>query len=188
MRRRAASRRLLEYAYHISPPDLGLHLCLMEERRSKTRRKKEMLDLQELGVELIGLPDDQLDALELPDPLRDAVVKARRINQFEAKRRQVQYIGKLMRGVDVGPIRAMLDERGVRARREIAALRRIEAWRERLLGDPASLAQLAAEQPGADLSRLRTLLEAARRERAEGRAPHSTRELFRALRSLLERE
>lgn len=160
---------------------------MTEEHPSKTRRKKEMLELQELGVALTGLGDEQLDGLELPDALRDAVVEARRITQFEARRRQLQYIGKLMRGVDPGPIRAMLDEQGVRARREIAALRRVEAWRERLLAEPAGLAQLAAEQPAADLPQLRALIEAARRERAEGRPPHSSRELFRALRALLEK-
>lgn len=160
---------------------------MTEEIPSKTRRKKEMLELQELGVGLLGLADEQLDALDLPDALRDAVIEARRITQFEARRRQLQYIGKLMRRVDPAPIRAMLDEHGMRARRQSAALRRVESWRERLLNDPDSVAQLAAERPGADASRLRALIEAARTERAEGRPPHSSRELFRTLRSLLEK-
>ena len=73
---------------------------MTEETPSKTRRKREMLALQELGVELVGLDDEQLAALNLPDALRDAVVQARRITRFEARRRQLQYIGKLMRGVD----------------------------------------------------------------------------------------
>jgi ribosome-associated protein len=161
---------------------------MTEETPSKTRRKREMLVLQELGVELVGLDDEQLAALNLPDALRDAVVQARRITRFEARRRQLQYIGKLMRGVDPEPIRAMLDERRARAHRQGAVLRHIEAWRERLLTDREGLAGLLAEHPGANVSRLRTLIEAARRERAEARPPHSYRELFQALRDLLEKQ
>jgi ribosome-associated protein len=153
---------------------------------SKTRRKREMLALQELGVELAGLGDEQLAALDLPDVLRDAVVQARRITRFEARRRHFQYIGKLMRNVDPEPIRAMLDERRARAHGQDAALRRVEAWRERLLTDRDGLAKLLAEHPDADASRLRALIDSARRERAEAQPPHSSRELFRALRSLLE--
>lgn len=159
---------------------------MTEERTSKTRRKREMLELQELGVALLGLGDEQLDALELPDALRNALAQARRITQFEARRRQLQYIGKLMRSVDPRPIRAMLDEEKLRARRQTVVLRRVEAWRERLLANPDSLTQFAAEQPDADISELRTLVESARREHAEARPPHSYRELFRMLRTLLE--
>jgi ribosome-associated protein len=155
---------------------------------SKTRRKREMLALQKLGVELVGLGDQQLAALDLPDALRDAVLQARRITRFEARRRQLQYIGKLMRGVDPEPIRAMLDERRASAHRKTAVLRRIEAWRERLLTDPDGLAKLLTEQPGAEASRLRALIESARGERADARPPHSYRELFQALRTLLEKE
>jgi ribosome-associated protein len=152
---------------------------------SKTRRKTEMLELQELGVELVGLDDEQLAALDLPDALRDAVVQARSITRFEPRRRQLQYIGKLMRRVDPAPIRAMLDERRARAGGQNAVLRRVEAWRERLLTDRDGLAELLAEQPDANVSRLRALIESARTERAEARPPHSYRALFQALRDLL---
>ena len=158
---------------------------MADQNPSKTQRKKEMLELQALGVELVALDDPALDALELPDALREAVIQARRITGFEARRRQLQYIGKLMRRVDPGPIRAVLEDRRARARAETAAFRRAEAWRERLLSDPEGLAQLIAERPSADAPRLRALVESARRERAEARAPHSHKELFRALRDLL---
>jgi len=158
-----------------------------EETPSKTRRKKEMLALQKLGVELVGIADEQLAALDLPEALRDAVAQARRITGFEARRRQFQYIGKLMRGVDPGPIQAILEAQRTGARRQSAALRRVEAWRERLLSDPDALAELLAERPSADGARLRTLIESARRERGRAQPPHSSRELFRALRSLLEK-
>lgn len=158
---------------------------MAEQNPSKTRRKQEMLELQELGVELVGLDERALDALELPDALREAVIQARSVTSFEARRRQLQYIGKLMRRVDPGPIRAVLDERRAGARAEAAVFRRVESWRERLLNDPDSLAHLLAEHPSADPSRLRALVESARRERVETGAPHSYKELFRALRELL---
>ncbi len=157
-----------------------------EQPTSKTRRKKEMLALQELGVELVGLADEQLAALDLPEALRDAVTEARRITGFEARRRQLQYIGKLMRGVDPAPIRAVLDEQRDRARRQSAALRRAEAWRERLLNDPDALSELLLERPGANHARLCALIESARKERANAQPPRGSRELFRVLRSLLE--
>lgn len=156
-----------------------------EETPSKTRRKKEMLALQELGVELVGLADEKLAALDLPETLRDALVQARRITGFEARRRHFQYIGKLMRSVDPAPIQAMLAEQRARARRQSAALQRAETWRERLLVDPDALAELLAERPQADAKRLRTLVESARHERARAQPPHSARELFRVLREIL---
>jgi len=158
---------------------------MAEQNPSKTRRKQEMLELQELGVELVGLDERALDALELPDALREAVVQARSVTSFEARRRQLQYIGKLMRRVDPGPIRAVLDERRAGARAGAAVFRRVESWRERLLNDPDSLAHLLAEHPSADPSRLRALVESARRERMDAGAPHSYKELFRALRDIL---
>jgi len=156
-----------------------------EQPTSKTRRKKEMLALQELGVELVGLADEQLAALDLPEALRDAITEARRITGFEARRRHLQYIGKLMRGVDPAPIRAVLDEQRDRARRQSAALRRAEAWRERLLDHPDALAELLVERPGADHARLRAIIESARRDRANAQPPRGSRELFRVLREIL---
>ena len=182
----AGNGRALESAYHISLPDRISRSVTTEESPSKTRRKQQMLELQELGVELVSLDDDVLTALDLPDALRDAVTEARRITKHEARRRQLQYIGKLMRQVDPGPIRALLAERRARARGQTAVFRRVEAWRDRLLNDPNSLAQLLAECPAADASRLQSLVESARRERSEGGAAHGSRELFRTLRALLE--
>ena len=75
---------------------------------SKSQRKKEVHALQDLGVELVALSDERLAALELPERLRDAVLEARHITAREARRRQLQYIGKLMRQVDAEPIRAAL--------------------------------------------------------------------------------
>ncbi len=154
---------------------------------SKTQRKKAVHLLQALGEELIELNDDQLTAIELPEALREAVMAARRITKFEARRRQLQYIGKLMRRVEVEPIRAALDAMLARSRRQIAAHKRIEAWRERLLAGPGALDELLAEYPGADAQRLRTLVSGALRERDAGSPPRSYREIYHALRALIEK-
>jgi ribosome-associated protein len=152
---------------------------------SKTQRKKAVHLLQALGEELVELSDDQLAAIELPEALRDAVMAARRITKFEARRRQLQYIGKLMRRVEVEPIRAALDAMLAGSRRQIAAHKRIEAWRERLLAGPGALDELLAEFPGADAQRLHTLVRGALRERDAGNPPRNYRELYQALRALI---
>jgi len=154
---------------------------------SKTQRKMQVLALQDLGGELVALSEEQLARIELPERLRDAVMVARRITKFEAKRRQLQYIGKLMRGGEAAPIRAALDAALARSRRQVAAHKRIEAWRERLLAGPGAVNELLAEYPGADAQRLRALVRGALRERAESRPPRSFRELYQALRALIEK-
>ena len=154
---------------------------------SKTQRKRQVAGLQELGAELVALNEDQLAGIELPERLRDAVTDARRITAFEAKRRQLQYIGKLMRGVDAGPIRAALDAAHAHLRGDTAAHKLTEAWRERLLSDPDAVGELLAEFPGVDIRRLQALARAALRERTEGRPPRSYRALYQALRTLIEK-
>jgi ribosome-associated protein len=159
-----------------------------ERKPSKTRRKKAVHALQALGEELVALNEDQLAHIELPELLHDAVMEARRISGFEAKRRQLQYIGKLMRRVEAEPIRAALEAAQAPSRGEAAAHKRIEAWRERLLADPDALHALLAEYPQADGRGLRALARVALRERAEGRPPRAFRELYQALRALIERQ
>jgi ribosome-associated protein len=154
---------------------------------SKTQRKKQVAGLQDLGAELVALSEEQLARIELPERLRDAVMDARRIITFEAKRRQLQYIGKLMRSVEAGPIRAALDAALARSHREAATHKRTEAWRERLLSGPEAVGELLAEHPGADGRRLRALVRAALRERAENLPPRAFRELYQALRTLMEK-
>ncbi len=154
---------------------------------SKTRRKKQVAALQDLGAGLVALSEDQLARIELPERLRDAVMQARRITAFEAKRRQFQYIGKLMRGVEAEPIRAALDAALARSRGEAAAHKRVEAWREQLLADPGAVGELLAEYPGADGRQLRALVRTALRERTECRPPRAYRALYQELRALIEK-
>lgn len=154
---------------------------------SKTQRKKEVQALQELGAELVALNEEQLATIELPERLRDAVTEARRIRTFEARRRQLQYIGKLMRNLDPAPIRAALDAWQARSRTHTALLKRTEFWRERLLAEPGALGQLLAEYPQADAQRLRVLIRNALAEHSANQPPRSYRALFQALRALMEK-
>ncbi|HYY61229.1 MAG TPA: ribosome biogenesis factor YjgA [Burkholderiales bacterium] len=157
---------------------------MQDEPVSKTRRKKEMHELQALGVALVELADAQLDQMDLPDELGVAVREAKRIKSHEGKRRQLQYIGRLMREVDAEPIRAQLDAIAGQSAEAAARHRRLEALRERLIGDDGALTDYVASHAGADLQALRTLIRNARREQQEGRPPRAYRELFRLLKAL----
>jgi ribosome-associated protein len=156
------------------------------EKPSKTQRKKAVHELQDLGAELVGLSEDRLASLDLPERLRDAVVEARRITAHEARRRQLQYIGKIMRAVDAAPIRAALHGWRGQAGRDVAEHKRLEAWRERLVEEPDAVAGLLAEFPAADAQHLRALAQSAAREREAGQPPRAYRQLYQALRALLE--
>jgi ribosome-associated protein len=155
-----------------------------DEPVSKTRRKREMHELQSLGAALVALPETQLHEMQLESGLLEALLEARRIRSHEAKRRQLQYIGRLMREVDPEPIRARLAALEGGSARAAAAHRRLEALRERLLADDAALTRYAAEHPGADLQEIRALIRNARKEQKEGKPPRAFRELFRALKIL----
>jgi len=155
---------------------------MQDEIVSKTRRKKEMHALQSLGASLVDLSAAHLERISLPDELAAAVHEARRLASREARRRQVQYIGRLMRGLDAEPIRAQLAAVQGGSAEERARHQRLEHWRARLLEDDAALTAFADAHPGADLQQLRSLIRSARREQAGGRPPRAFREIFRVLR------
>jgi ribosome-associated protein len=154
------------------------------ERPSKSERKRQSDDLKALGEALIGLPQSELDALPLPDPLREAVMLARRITAHGGLYRQKQYIGKLMRKIDAEPIRAALNAKHERERVQALRFRRVEQWRDRLLEEgPTAIEHLRGETATQiDTQAVSELVERARTERAQGGPPHASRELFRVLR------
>ena len=143
-----------------------------------------MHELQALGAALVELPEAQVRAMALEPRLLDAVLEAKRITAHEGKRRQIQYIGRLMREVDPAPIRARIAELEGSSAQASARHRRLEGWRERLIGDDEALTAFAAEHPGADLQALRALIRNARKEASLGKPPHAFRELFRLLKEL----
>ncbi len=156
-----------------------------EEKPSKTARKRAMHELQTLGERLIGLNSEQLAAIALPEDLQDAIERARHITKHEARRRQLQYIGRLMRAVDPEPIREKLKAWDGVSTEETARVHRIERWREKLLENDGAIGALVHAHPGIDTQRLRALARKAREERAAGRPPRAYRELFRALRDII---
>ena len=153
-----------------------------DEIVSKTKRKQEMHALQALGAALVSLPEAQLRELSIDTALRVAVLEAKRIRSHEARRRQIQYIGRLMRDVDAAPIREHLAALEGHSASANAQHRRLEGWRDRLLADDGALTEFADAFPRADLQALRALLRNARKELKEGRPPRAQREIFRFLR------
>ena len=163
------------------------HNSAMEtEFVSKTKRKQRVQALQALGASLVELAPARLDALDLPDELLAAVREAQRITSREARRRQLQYIGRLMRAIDPEPVRAALAGIAGQSAAARARQKRLELWRERLIVDDVALTEFASEHAGADLQALRALIRNARREIAASRPPRAQRELFRLVREILE--
>jgi ribosome-associated protein len=174
-------------ALSLSAPDEPASLEGQNEARpSKTRRKQEMTALQQLGEELLQLNEAQLARIDLPETLRDALHEARRITAHEGRRRQLQYIGRLMRQVDPAPLRRALGEVTGQSRLAVALMHRCERLRDRLLDDDRALTDFLAEHPQVDAQPLRALIRAARRERAAGAAPRHARELYRWLHETLQ--
>lgn len=153
---------------------------------SKTRRKREMHDLQELGKALVELSRDQLARIDMPESLRDAVTECRRFTKHEAVRRQMQYIGRIMRDIDAGPIAAQLAQIEAPSRRQTALFHVAERWRADLVEQPDAIARFVKEYPEADPHRLRSLAEEAREEKLKAKPPHSYRELFHVLNAFLQ--
>lgn len=157
---------------------------------SRSEQRRGALETLALGEKLARLSDAQLEKLPLPEALLPHIKEARRITSHIARKRQLAYLAKQMRREDdatLEAIRDALDAGGEAARQETALLHRAETWRERLLdeGDPA-LGELLAAHPDADRQHLRQLVRNAMQERAKNKPPHAYRELFRALRDLLQ--
>ena len=157
---------------------------------SRTKKKLEVEELQRLGAALIALAPAQLDALALPAQLLAAVREAQRITSHEARRRQVQFIGKVMRKIDPEPVRAAVAAIAGQSAAARARQKRLEQWREQLIADDAALTEFmgefAGEHAGVDLQAMRALIRNARKEIAESQPPRAQRELFRLLRETLE--
>lgn len=157
-----------------------------DEFISKTQRKRQMHDLQAVGAALTKLSNEQLARLTLPENLREAVQAARRFNKHEAIRRQLQYIGKLMRDIDVGPIAEQLAALQSPTKRDTALFHRAEQWRTDILAGKEGIARFVKEFPDADGHKLQALVEATKAERAASKAPKHFRELFHAINTILQ--
>ncbi|HZX78772.1 ribosome biogenesis factor YjgA [Lysobacter sp.] len=156
---------------------------------SRSQNRREALEVLALGEKLVSLSEAQLAKLPVPDSLLPHIRDCKRITAHIAHKRQLAYLAKQMRREDdevLEAIRDALDEHGETARREVAAMHRVEAWRERLLDDgDAALAQLLDEHPTADRQHLRALVRNALDERHKNKPPRAFRELYRELRELI---
>lgn len=155
------------------------------ELPSKSQRKREMHALQDMGAELVELPANQLDKLPLPERLRDAINLCQQISAHEGKRRQLQFIGKLLRDVDPEPLLQALEQRRQQAKVSAQKHHTLERWRDRMLaeGDDA-LNAFMQEYPQADRQQLRQLIRTAQKEAEQNKPPAAARELFRSLRTI----
>jgi ribosome-associated protein len=171
---------------------------------SKTDLKKHSDQLQELGESLLTLRSDLMARLreqheDISDKLIDALVEAKRITNFEGRRRQIQFIGKLMRKLPdetVAAMEAALEEQRKPSARETLALHQAEHWRDRLIADDGALTEWLQSDPEADVQQLRALIRQARKD-AQGvterpgeaqRHGKAYREIFQAVRAALSRD
>ena len=157
------------------------------DEKSKTQLKREMTALQDLGEDLVNLSAHELERIPLPEKLQDAVMAARSITQRGARKRQLQYIGRIMRDVDAEPIRERLAELQSRSRQSASRLHHLERLRDRLLavGDEA-MDEVLQVFPDAERTHLRQLVREAHKEMQNNKPPHAARTLFRYLRDLQE--
>jgi len=158
-----------------------------EDWISKTQRKRECDALQHLGEQLIMLKNDELDSFDLPDDLFEAIRAAKKIRQHGALKRQKQFIGRLMRGVDAEQIEQKLNAILHKDDINNAHFKRLEKWRDRILqeGDSA-INDLMSEFPDADRQQLRQLYRNAMNEQKNNKPPASARQLFKYIRALSE--
>lgn len=154
-------------------------------QKSRTQLKKEAAALQRIGERLVGLSDEQLKRMRLPQALMAAIEATQQMTSRGARRRQLQYIGTIMRTVDVEPIQKALREIEQGAYRQAQAFHRLESWRDRLVaGDDRLMDEILSAYPQADRQRLGQLVRSARKRNTDTAAPKSARHLFRYLKTL----
>jgi len=155
---------------------------------SRTEMKEDMEALQVLGEELVDLKPAVLDKFPLSEDLREAIADAQRFKN-EAKRRQLQYIGKLMRSVDPEPIQAALDKVRNKHSQATAELHKLEELRDRVVAEgDSAIAEVLERFPSADRQRLRQLARQAAKEKQTNKPPKAFREIFKVLKALFEEE
>lgn len=160
-----------------------------DDYKSRSQKKRDSTAAQELGATLAALPLAELRKLDVPEDLAAAIADWKKFPGHEAKRRQAQYIGKLMREMNTEDLREKLEALLAPSRTDTAALHATENLREELLAASpeeleTKLAALTAQHPGRVISQLRHLVTAARDERAAKRPPKAYRELFKRLRDI----
>ncbi len=156
-----------------------------DDRKSRTKLKNEVKALQDLGEQLVELSTDQLKTIQLPEELLSAVKEARQISQHIARRRQMQYIGKLMREIDPEPVQNFLENIRQGNYQSTMAFRKIEKWRDELKeGNLEIIEEIIASCPNAQRQRLNQLIRNARNSRTPGQVSKASKALFRYLKEI----
>ncbi|MFP6806903.1 MAG: ribosome biogenesis factor YjgA [Pseudomonadales bacterium] len=165
---------------------------LEDEQPSKSQRKREMHELRDLGEKLVNLSDDQISPIMQPKILF-AIQECRRIKKGNAKKRQISYIGKLLRDIDVDEIKQLIDRYDASSKSHLRQFHQLELWRERLInGDFTALDEISAEFPDLDRQAIKQLIRKASKEREDqlkqenSAAPIHFRKLFKFLKALLD--
>lgn len=157
------------------------------ERPSKSQKKREMTALQKLGQDLIDQPRDRVKRVPMPDQVRDAILECQLIKDHEGRRRQLQYVGKVMRSLEADEIaiieRTIESWKGA-SKHDTAIMHSFEKKRDKLLADDNALTELLKQHPQLDVQHLRTLIRNARKEQAENKPPKAYREIFQILKQL----
>jgi ribosome-associated protein len=160
---------------------------------SRAKQKAESDALQKLGIELLDLPENRWEKLDLPEKLFDALKEAKRITNHEGRRRQLQFIGKLMRKIDPEPIEAAVIAYKKGSAEDTLSLHRAEKWRDDLIADETALERWMAEHPQTDAQHLRSLIRQARKgivpDAAAGAAQRQGkvyREIFQLVKTVLQ--
>ncbi len=193
MARRAAPHRGIDVHYgdaepQAEGPDAEAE-AEADDRPSKTQLKQRSHDLQALGVAVSELSHERLAAIEMPDALREAIETFRRTRSHEGRRRQMQYVGKLMRSADEEALREAVAAATLGSAKETLMLHETERWRAELIADDDAMTRWLHEHPDTDTQQLRSLVRAARRDAAKleplARQPRSFRDLFQFIKPML---
>ncbi len=156
------------------------------DKISKTKRKQQMHELQDIGEELVELSKDALSKIPMSEDLLDAIKEYKRLNSHEARRRQMQFIGKIMRKEDTAPIREKLEQIRDSSTAATALLHRIERYRNDMIAKDEAITQFLADYPNASVQELRTLVRNTRKEAELSKPPKSFRELFQLIKATME--
>jgi len=188
MARRAAPHRGIDI--HYGDPSTEDEGGGADARPSKTQLKQQSQALQTLGLALSELSTERFAAIDMPEALRSAIAEFRRTKSHEGRRRQLQYVGKLMRSADEAALREAVAAATLGSAKETLALHEAERWRAELIADDDAMTRWQQAHPDTDTQQLRSLVRAARRDAAalsaEARQPKSFRELFQFLKPMIQ--
>jgi len=155
------------------------------EEKSRTQLKEDMKSLQQLGESIVRLPIERINKIDMPDVLRESILLAKTLIKHGARRRQMQYIGTLMRKIDAEPIRRFVDDMNLGSKKESRKLQKLEKLREDLIhGKDGVMDKLLGKYPGADRQHLRQLVRNAVKEKEKQQPPKASRVLFKYLKEV----